>query len=60
MAWTTGLLLALSPGTAYVRDEAGNVAEAARADELVTYRLQQIRQDEIVGVGRSNRSGSAT
>ncbi|MEU4432973.1 SPW repeat domain-containing protein [Nocardia rhamnosiphila] len=59
VAWTTGLLLALLAGTAYVSDEAGNVAEAARVDELVTYRLRQIRHHEIAGAGRSNRSGSA-
>jgi hypothetical protein len=59
VAWTTGLLLALLAGTAYVHDEAGNVAEAARVDELVTYRLQQIRHQEVLDDGRVDRSGSA-
>ncbi|MGA6207366.1 SPW repeat domain-containing protein [Nocardia testacea] len=57
VAWTTGLLLALLAGTAYVRDEAGNIAETARVAELVTYRLQQIRRREIAdhidGSGRA-------
>jgi hypothetical protein len=56
VAWTTGLLLALLAGTAYVNDEAGNVAETARVEELVTYRLQQIRQREVAD--RLGRSGS--
>ncbi|WP_174551656.1 SPW repeat domain-containing protein [Nocardia grenadensis] len=59
VVWTTGLLLALSAGAAYVSDEAGNVAEAARVDELVTYRLRQIRQHEVVGAGRVNGSARA-
>ncbi|MET8796920.1 SPW repeat protein [Nocardia sp. NPDC004568] len=57
VAWTTGLLLALLAGTAYVSDEAGNIAETARVEELVAYRLRQIRQresaDRVDGSGRA-------
>ncbi|GGK90595.1 SPW repeat domain-containing protein [Nocardia jinanensis] len=59
VAWTTGLLLALLAGTAYVSDEAANVAETERVDELVTYRLRQLAQREVAGTGRIRGSGSA-
>lgn len=59
LAWTTGLLLTLLAGAAYVNDEAGNVAEATRVDEVVTYRLRQIRQRETAGAARRAESGRA-
>lgn len=55
--WTIGLLLTLLAGTAYVKDEAGNIAETTRVDELVSYRLRQLRQHEAVDAGRISGSG---
>lgn len=59
LAWTIGLLLTLLAGTAYVQDEAGNIAETVRVDELVTYRLRQMRQHEAVESDRISADGHA-
>src|SRR6202165_1683023 len=40
VAWTTGLLLLVLAGAAYLNDEAANVAETARVKELATYQAQ--------------------
>jgi hypothetical protein len=39
-AWTTGLLLMVLAGAAYINDEAANVAETVRVKELATYLAQ--------------------
>ena len=44
VAWTVGLLVIALAGTAYVRDEDANLAEAVRVNQLATYRLQHKRQ----------------
>jgi hypothetical protein len=40
VAWTTGLLLMALAGTAYINDEAANIAETVRVKELATYQAQ--------------------
>jgi hypothetical protein len=40
VAWTTGLLLMVLAGAAYINDEAANVAETVRVKELATYQAQ--------------------
>jgi len=40
VAWTTGLLLMMLAGAAYINDEAANVAETVRVKELATYQTQ--------------------
>ena len=40
VAWTTGLLLMVLAGAAYIDDEAANVAETVRVKELATYQAQ--------------------
>jgi hypothetical protein len=40
VAWTTGLLLMVLAGAAYINDEAANVAETVRVKELATYLAQ--------------------
>ncbi|WP_245547099.1 SPW repeat protein [Nocardia brevicatena] len=59
VAWTTGLLIALAAGTAYVNDEADHVAETTRVNELVTYRLRQLQQREPATPDQSPPSGVA-
>jgi hypothetical protein len=40
VAWTTGLLLMVLAGAAYINDEAANVAETVRVKKLATYLAQ--------------------
>jgi hypothetical protein len=40
VAWTTGLLLMVLAGAAYINDEAANVAETVRVKQLATYLAQ--------------------
>lgn len=54
VAWTAGVLIAMLAGRAYVSDEAENVAETARVDELVTYRLRQLQKREAADRARSS------
>lgn len=43
MAWIVGLLVMMLGGASYVQDEATNVAETARIDELARYLVQHNR-----------------
>ncbi|MDT5348590.1 MAG: hypothetical protein QOH91_1877 [Mycobacterium sp.] len=40
VAWTTGLLLMLLAGTAYINDEAANASDTLRVKQLATYLAQ--------------------
>ena len=40
VAWTTGLLLMVLAGAAYINDESANVAKTVRVKELATYQAQ--------------------
>jgi hypothetical protein len=40
VAWTTGFVLMVLAGAAYINDEAANVAETVRVKELATYQAQ--------------------
>ncbi|WP_459546111.1 SPW repeat domain-containing protein [Nocardia sp. X0981] len=54
VAWTAGVLIALLAGRAYVSDEADNIAETTRVNELVTYRLRQLQRREAADRARSS------
>jgi hypothetical protein len=46
VAWTTGLLLMVLAGAAYINDEAANIAETVRVKELATYQAQHPQSPE--------------
>jgi hypothetical protein len=55
VAWTTGLLLLVLAGAAYINDEAANVAETVRVKELATYQAQHPeppRNSELPRIGQ--------
>lgn len=59
VARTTGLLIVLSAGTAYVNDDADQAAETTRVNELVKYRLRQLQQREPATLDQSRTPGVA-
>jgi hypothetical protein len=67
VAWTTGLLLMVLAGAAYINDEAANVAETVRVKKLATYLAQHPQsppssecspQFLASNAGQSDRAGS--
>jgi hypothetical protein len=67
VAWTTGLLLMVLAGAAYINDEAANVAETVRVKKLATYLAQHPQSSPssecspqllASNAGQSDRAGS--
>jgi hypothetical protein len=57
VAWIAGLALLALAGTAYVADEAVNVAQTVRVNALATYQLQHPRPRSSAVVDRAGGSG---